>query len=244
MHTDDPITKTIEDAFVLAFHTRAIRGGKGERALFYKMMEELNAEHPTICRAVADLIPEFGSWRDVFVLADKFFGMTLCGVLLNLAATQLRNDSITKEGERISLCAKWAPREGKHGDGLARRLALLMFPDAPTTRMANYRHLVAGLNRRLSTVETLMSSGHWADIKPSAVPLRAGKLYKSAFLNIVKKGETVTSLRYPDNEDRMACRATFESYYARPCRSSDSLFMGDPQYDIIRERVRSTFLDI
>lgn len=223
--------QALEDAFVLAFHTRAVRGGKGERTLFNTLMEGLNAEHPAICRAVADLIPKFGSWRDVFVLAGEFLGTAFSGVLMNLAATQLRADAAiaadaSKAGESISLCAKWAPREGKHGDDLARRLAKLLTSGEDikaSVRMSNYRRLVAGLNRRLNTVETLMSSGHWKDIKPAAVPGRAGKLYTRAFLNLVnttKKDETLspadmTKLRHPDDADRMACRAAFEAHYAR-----------------------------
>jgi hypothetical protein len=220
----------LADAFVLAFHTRAVRGGKGERALFYTMLESLNAEHPTITRAVVDLIPEFGSWRDVFVLAKDFKGTQLCGALIKLAADQLRADAAAAEGESISLCAKWAPREGKHGDEMARKLALLLHQlgggaaDAkPAVRMANYRRLVAGLNRRLNTVETLMSSGHWANIKPAAVPGRAGKLYSRAFLNLVnttEKGQAVAigdinKLRHPDDAGRMACREAFLTHYAR-----------------------------
>ena len=223
-------TQALEDAFVIAFHTRAIRGGKGERALFNTLIEGLNAEHPAITRAVADLIPGFGSWRDVFVLAEEFKGTQLGGVLLKLAADQLRADAAKPEGESISLCAKWAPREGKHGDGQARSLALLLHQlgggvadTKPAVRMANYRRLVAGLNRRLSTVETLMSSGYWADIKPAAVPGRAGKLYTRAFLNLVnttEKGQTLTpadltKLRHPDDAGRMACREAFLTHYAR-----------------------------
>jgi hypothetical protein len=227
-------TQAFEDAFVLAFHTRAVRGGKGERALFQTLIEGLNAEYPTVVRAVADLIPEFGSWRDVFVLAEEFKGTQLGGALLKLAADQLRADAAKPDGESISLCAKWAPREGKHGDSQARSLALLLHQLSgdcaasaaaakPAVRMANYRRLVAGLNRRLATVETLMSSGHWADIKPAAVPGRAGKLYTRAFLNLVnttEKGqaltpENLTKLRHPDDADRMACRDTFTAHYAR-----------------------------
>lgn len=226
-------TQALEDAFVIAFHTRAVRGGKGERALFNTLIEGLNAEYPAIVRAVADLIPEFGSWRDVFVLAEEFKGTQLGGALIKLAVDQLCADAAKPEGESISLCAKWAPREGKHGDDMARRLALLLHQlggsaasdtaAKPAVRMANYRRLVAGLNRRLNTVETLMSSGHWADIKPATVPGRAGKLYTRAFLNLVnttEKGQTLAAadldkLRHPNDADRMACREAFVAHYAR-----------------------------
>jgi hypothetical protein len=264
--------RILEDVFVLAFHIRDVRGGKGERALFYTMLAGLNAEHPTIVCAIADLIPAFGSWRDVFVLVNNFIGCQFAGVLINLAATQLRADAnAAKEGENISLCAKWAPREGKRGDSMARRLSKLiqqqLTPDAeitPSARMSNYRRLISGLNCRLGTVETLMSAGHWSDINPVTVPERAGKLYKRAFLNLVNttmknevlKPTDMGRLRYPDDYDRMVCRATFMEYYAtsgitgqrqwqnespREITPYEALRqkLDDPRYIIIRERVRS-----
>ena len=94
-----------EDAFVLAFQTRDIRGGKGERALFQLLFATTMKVKPRLALAVLDLVPEYGCWRDLF-------SMDLPQVL-ELAANQLLDDA-KSEDKSISLCAKWAPREGKN----------------------------------------------------------------------------------------------------------------------------------
>lgn len=215
----------LEELAVLMFHVRAVRGGKGERALFDVMFRELWKSHRDLAIALAPLIPEYGSWADVSRLLMDW---RIRPVLYDMMARQLRADAAKPDGESISLAAKWAPREGKAGGDVAANLAHQMFPEMPThaTKMRAYRKLVAGLNRRLATMEVAMSEGRWASIKPEAVPGRAGKLYSRALLNLVgtnKAGEKIEvtatdCLRHPDDEDRMACRANFLQHFARARR--------------------------
>jgi hypothetical protein len=148
-----------------------------------------------------------------------------------LAADQLRKDEATEVGKSISLCAKWAPRESSVDSVRAHWLAAQLFPGVSpySARMKMYRKLVAGLNRRLDTVETHMCSGSWADIKPQSVPGRAGKLYGRALLNLTSTykegighhtlhGAEAKQLRRPDVKDRMECRAHFEEHFAAAAR--------------------------
>jgi hypothetical protein len=200
---------------VLMFHVRAVRGGKGERALFDVMFRELWRTHRDLAVALAELIPEYGSWADVSRLLMDW---RVRPVLYNMMARQLNEDAAKPEGESISLAAKWAPREGKAGGDVATNLAHQMFPELPThaQRMRAYRKLVAELNRRLATMEVPMSEGRWASIKPEAVPGRAGKLYSRALLNLAVTD--TERLRHPDDPDRMACRAHFLRHFARARR--------------------------
>ena len=78
-----------EDTFVLAFQTRDIRGGKGERALFQMMFATAMKVKPHLALAVLDLVPEYGCWRDVF-------SMHLPQVL-ELAAKQLLDDAKSED---------------------------------------------------------------------------------------------------------------------------------------------------
>ena len=200
----------LEDAVLLTFHARNVRGGKGERDVAATMLSHLWHLDEAAVRRVLSLWPKYGSWRDVFALMAAP-DAEVSSALLDLAVAQLEEDRGAAAGKSISLCAKWAPREhGSRDDKiLVSRLATRLFPDvaAHPSRMKAYRKLVAGLNKRLSTVETLMCAGHWADIRPVAVPGRAGKLYGRAFLNLEgKHGET---LRHPEDVDRMACRENF-----------------------------------
>jgi hypothetical protein len=212
----------------MAFHTRNVRGGKGERMLFYTLLQDLWFHRPALTRAVLPLVPKYGTWKDLFVLAagapEEF-----CNIVLDMTAKQLRADSEMEEGKSISLCAKWAPREDKRRD-LAVALAAALFPDVRSHpgRMKCYRKLVAGLNKRLATVETLMCGGAWANIKPGTVPGRAGKVYAKAFLNEAKGRSG--DLRHPYSQDRMACRSHFQEHFARAARGeatvkgADTLF--------------------
>ncbi|NDH69593.1 MAG: hypothetical protein EBY22_17205, partial [Gammaproteobacteria bacterium] len=56
----------LEDVFSLAFQTRDVRGGKGERDLFTHLWLALYKRVPDIASATLSLVPEYGYWRDVF----------------------------------------------------------------------------------------------------------------------------------------------------------------------------------
>jgi hypothetical protein len=196
-----------EDAFVLAFHSRNVRGGKGERDIFYELLAALSEVEPLITLELLPLVPEYGSWKDMFALASR--STILKERILDVAAVQLVRDSLKPPGESISLLGKWAPREHRAGDIMAASLAGRLFPGKPDARK-QYRKLVAGLNRRLDTVETHMCDHTWAAIKPATVPGRAGKLYAKAFLNIKDKD----TVRYADDPDRVSCADHFKEHFA------------------------------
>lgn len=235
-------TTSVADAFVLTFLARNVRGGKGERDLFKHMYLALNEVQPELARELVDLIPHYGSWRDVFELAPlKAHGNLnyLRHRVYRLAAEQLRVDEATEAGKSLSLCAKWAPRESSADKEKAQWLAAKLFPDVRpfSAQMKMYRKFVAGLNQRLDTVETHMCGGSWADINPQSVPGRAGKLYSRALLNLTstyKDGHHVTlgraakaDLRKPDDADRMACRENFEKHFAAAAQGSAKVHGAD-----------------
>jgi hypothetical protein len=56
------------DAFLLWANTRDVRGGKGERQLGHWLLISLASRFPETVVGVLQLIPEYGSWRDVFAL--------------------------------------------------------------------------------------------------------------------------------------------------------------------------------
>lgn len=259
----------VGDLCVLIFYTRAFRGNKGlgDRELFRRLFVLLYSVRPAVALAVAPLIPVYGSWHDVFLIA-LVAPAELRTALLKLAIAEMCNDRAIPDGEPISLCAKWAPREGKAFGWLAREMADLLtpYPHIPVaTRRAQYRRLVARLNQRLGTVETLMSAGRWADIAPESVPKRAKALYARAFLNVVNRAEAMERvragcvsqptdmIRRPNDPDRVACGERFAEYFSRPyprvgfgagvspvsATPTPTLadVLADPHYDSIRERV-------
>lgn len=217
----DPQDSVKRDLIVLAFQTRDIRGGKGERAVFHTIVERILTKLPSLTGYLLPLVPEYGSWKDIFTLAKNL--PSLRDEVFKVAAAQLKTDEVAVErGEtsKLSLVGKWAPREGNKDDALAREFAAYLSMDpvrCPKSRaaaMASYRRRVAALNRALKTVETFECSGRWDEIEPKRVPARARQLKLHAYLNekkpTLRGGEPV--LRHPDDAKRMACREHFQEY--------------------------------
>jgi hypothetical protein len=212
-------SQAFEDAFVMMFQTRNIRGGKGERDVFYEMFTYLYEREPVLVGTVLlDLIPKYGYWGDLVFLA-RDAPTEVRHLIADLFATQLRGED---KGEKsLSLCAKWSPREGKGGVheekqfNLVKDIANRLFPEMKLTdRLRAYRKLVSGLNKRLDTTEIKMCSGDWDIIEPKKVPGRNLALHKSAFLNETKHGV----LRHVENEKRMTCRVNFQEYFDQASR--------------------------
>ena len=214
-----------EDIVVMAFQTRDVRGGAGERELFYKMMTYLYDIQPLLCQSLLDLVPEYGSWDDMFTLANR---LPLKASILDIAVKQLlKDESEAASGGSISLLGKWAPREGRP---LATEFAHLLCPTGKHSQiMSAYRKRLSRLNAALNTVETLECSNRWDTIDPTQVPRSALRIKKLAYLNTTKGG----AVRKPNDEKRMACREHFLA-------SEPSAI--EPQhawrYDPVRERVR------
>ena len=209
--------KSIEDAVVLAFQTRDIRGGKGEKALFNQMWQCIYEKHPELAISLVPLIPEYGSWNDVVHFAAK----TPAEPFLDLLVKQILADeaafAANVEAPKLSLVSKWAPREGKQFDAVAKQLALRLSAHVPglqmSQRLATYRKRMAKLNSVLKTVETFECSNRWDEIDPTLVPGRAREIKKRAYLNETVKGRG--QLRHPMDEKRMTCREHFQTFFQK-----------------------------
>ena len=60
---DNPTPQTLEDLYVLTFHTRAIRGGKGEKKLFIDLYTALSQMNVDLTNDLMDIVANFGSWK-------------------------------------------------------------------------------------------------------------------------------------------------------------------------------------
>ena len=237
-------SRTIVLLVVLMFHVRNIRGGKGERDISFHMFKSLYNRNPDVMLTLLDLVPEYGCWGDLLTLSTNMKDARFQDAVMNLFATQLRKDLLQPDTD-LSLCAKWAPKEGKSNDALAKALAEKLFPKknevgAVPKQLRLYRKLVSSINARLKTVETFMAARKFAQITPSAVPGRAGKLYSRAYLNLVSTFQKhryskltrneLNEVRYPNDEDRVTCGENFRSHFAKAkegkakVHGSDTLF--------------------
>jgi Domain of unknown function (DUF2828) len=239
---DALVRKSVEecetDTFVLAFQTRDIRGGKGERELFNQMLNVLYELRPQLTLRLLALVPEYGCWRDLFAMAERRPWSS--ERVLQLATQQLQKDKLAVSANpesSISFCAKWAPREGKDTVA-AKELALSLFPAEPklSSRLKHYRQLVACLNRHLETTEIKMCARRFADIEPSEVPGLCLKKHIKAFLNEPLHGRH--GERH-DTTDRRLCRSHFQSHFAAAARGEAKVNGAETRYphDIIKSLV-------
>ena len=244
----------LADAVVMAFHARDVRGGKGERDLFRAMLRGVHEAKPSLAEALLDLVPEYGSWDDMFKLADD--APPLKPAVFAIAKAQLLADEaklVSAADTSISLLAKWAPREGKEGAALAREFAHYLYgrdrlgnaePLSASARgscdkivkhsaaMADYRRRLSKLNAHIKTVETFECARRWDEIEPARVPARARELKKAAYLNekLGRKKGLEPTLRVPDDPKRMACREHFQGFFAAAAEGKVKISGADTLY--------------
>ena len=204
------------DLFVLAFHTRWVRGGKGERKLFYDMMSVLAEKNRAEVLHVLKWVPEYGCWKDLLGIAERQQQEDMTETVCELFAGQLQKDweVFSKEGSRgkMSLAAKYAPRQKGHfsktmrADKKIARLWLLGgdekgVEEAKTENLSQmYRQRISALCKAIDVTEQKMCSGAWGDIDFKRMPGVCLDRNKRAFL---MEGKNKTASQ---NEDRMRCR--------------------------------------
>jgi hypothetical protein len=210
-------TSEFVDLVVLAFHTRDIREGKGERDLFYKMFTYLFSKNPDRLTKCLQLVPHYGSWLDLQKIHKISNEVSLNTEIVSLYGKQLLEDS--ERVNNLTLASKWAPREGKQWDSLAKLIAKSLYPSKDIRfSLKSYRKLISRLNKQLDTVEIKMchdSEGkhHFANIEPEKVPSRCLKIKRKAFHDLDKKGNVRTrSDSDPDREDRESCAKNFKEH--------------------------------
>jgi hypothetical protein len=227
--------KAYEHAAVLAFQTRDIRGGKGEREAFYKMFKNLWSYDVDLVASLMKLVPEYGGWMDIMHFKSDAMTPTVLQMTMNqMILDQLLEDTAALHSGKItelSLLAKWLPREGNKYDSMAKELALYIWEKDPPGRiasnyMSSYRKRVSALNRALKTVEVLECANRWDEIDPKMVPGRAREIKMAAYLNETK----YKTLRHPGNPGRMACRANFKSFFERAARGDVKINGADSIY--------------
>lgn len=193
------------DTFLLVFHLRDCRGGKGERELGRRAMTWLFVNYPYEFRRIMHLLPEYGRWDDLIELFPGTLNLTdldqvranyianvsdqhsltilrsLQSEVVQLVASQLRQDRTNMlSGKPCSLCAKWTPTEGDSQDrktGVFKTLANAIGVSARALRK-NYN---TPLRAYLKIVEGYICSGQWDKVDFNKVPSQAMKRLKKAF---------------------------------------------------------------
>ena len=217
---DDMMT----DLFVLTMQTRDCRGGKGERDMFYNMIMWLYQKYPDTVVRFLPLLGEYGYYKDFFRLIKLSNNVEFHDTILNIVAAQIKQDEMTINagGNKLSLCAKYCPREGKGcllNKTLFNKLVNKLYPDDGNYRSykqnkKQYRQLISKLSAILDVPEIKMCGKRFSELDFAKVPSLCTKKFSKAFLNEKVKGKVVeqptddlTGNRYPDDSDRVTCRA-------------------------------------
>jgi len=210
--------EALKDLCVLAFQTRDVRGGKGERAVAFEILKTL-VEHPQytlLTESLLELVPEYGSWRDLFVFAQSHAPLRIQDLVVEQLSKDLHSVS---QGKAVSLMAKYAPREDKFPEQF-KALANRMYPNEPkySRRCKMLRQSLSSLNKAAKTVEIQMCGKQFATIDPGHVPGRALQKYTKAFLN------ERSTYRYPEHyrpsqdQDRVECAEHFREHFAKAAK--------------------------
>lgn len=257
VETED--VKQIVDLFVLMFSTRNCRGGKGERDLFAHMFLSLYRHFPVTCRSLLSIVPSFGRWEDLILIAEKSSKMgTVSGCEFKDFSTYTpnRSERSTKEylkditlkelgkqigkdwkiqqagdtsTEKISLAAKWAPREG--GAFQKRNsMAYDAFVEAVLSEVAStsdehkekqVRKIVSSLTSALDVAEVKMCDGRYSEIDYTKIPSNSLNKFRKAHLN-----ELLPKDRKAVNAERGGLRRAGRGSFGRGTPSDPRLGRG------------------
>jgi len=166
--------------------------GKGEKFISQILMAYIKIRAPELYE---DLLPKFllyGYWKDVLIIAHiaRLYNSRISIIPeLNLFANTLKNDILItsntrgNENKGITLCAKWAPREGSHFDNKPLGFATALSKHMGMTKK-EYRQTISRLTKKLNVLECSLSLGKEDEIDfaklPSVAHLKNRKVFKRA----------------------------------------------------------------
>lgn len=235
----------IKDLFVLIFHKRYCRGGEGEKLLSYHLILETYNHYPEIICKLIKLLPLYGYYKDYFEIwkiicelkIDDHTRFSKYQSLISAIVSDIKDQLKKDTDDKISLLAKWMPRENSHYARLCywyvsslEKIDLVTYlasivhnviPDLKNVKgnkwyLMKYRKLISELSKKLNVSETLMCANKYSEIQYEKVASKAMKNYTKAFLNEKIKSTAPdcdeTGNRYPDNKDRVLARNNLKKF--------------------------------
>ena len=193
------VKESVSDAFLLAFHLRDCRGGKGERLLGRKALQWLGINYPLHFIKILQLVPIYGRWDDLFVLfphvvllnrMDNYLSTNvdieafknLQKMCVKLYASKLQDDiKSMKNGGQISLAAKWAPTENDKNDQQY-ELVDTLCAELGINKQIYRKQYISPLRKYTSIVENNLRTNTFHNIDYNKVPSVALTKYFKTFL--------------------------------------------------------------
>lgn len=173
----------------LICYTRDPRNGKGERDIFYMMMNYLKDQMPkTYYLNIKKMAIDYGRIDDLLMMEEyEIFA-------------EILKDDLKKE--KPSLAYKWAPREANNRHD-AMQIAEILFPFEKNKMMLYRKKILNVLNKKITTVENLMCANQWDKIKYEQVPSQAMKIYgRTRVREWVKNDKDAGGIFVEEIEDR------------------------------------------
>tara|TARA_B100000963_G_C22615309_1_gene667019 strand:- start:704 stop:2473 length:1770 start_codon:yes stop_codon:yes gene_type:complete len=231
-------------------HTRDIVSGKGEYELTYMMIYELHKYYPELAEQLFIEITKsstneqpLGSWKDFKYLANyiKTYegeNHVFIQFMINETLKQLNKDLsqfisqkwAEEHNSKISLLARWIPREKSQFGWLFKRLAEQFFNKYIVSAKENsiesakkkcytkFRKKINEMNKYLCTTQIYQCNGNWREIDINKVTSITMNKQNNALRNIDKKGNMRS-----DNEDRIKCANNFKEYLNNVAKGKTTL---------------------
>ena len=193
-------------AMKIAFWSRDVRGGAGERQIFRDILVHLEKLHPEVLEKAMPFVAEFGRWDDLLIFkTEKFKHM----------AYTLIGDALR---ERNGLAAKWMPRQGP--------IAVEIRNFYGMTPKQYRKSLVALTN----VVETKMCAKDWNSIEFGKLPSLASARYNKAFARNAQEAYSAYKARLVKGTDKVNASAVYPYDVIKTLRHGGESVVADAQW--------------
>lgn len=193
-------------AMKIAFWSRDVRGGAGERQIFRDILNHLEKHHPDVLEQALPFVPEFGRWDDMLIFKTERFK--------HLAYT-LIGDALR---DRNGLAAKWMPRQGP--------IAVEIRNFYGMTPKQYRKSLVALTN----VVEQKMCARDWNSIEFGKLPSLASARYNKAFSRNAAAAYQAYKARLTKGTDKVNASAVYPYDVIKTLRAGGESVVADAQW--------------
>lgn len=164
-------------------YLRDINGGLGERSSYRLILNEIANNVPELIFALlqSKQLQVLGRFDDLVYVWDTTKNKDSKNYIFNYLKYQLSEDILhDKNGESVSLLAKWLPSENTTSRK-TRQLAT-RFRKALEMSSKSYRRMLSTLRKNIDVVERKMSNNQWGEINYQGVTSKANLIYRNAFM--------------------------------------------------------------
>jgi hypothetical protein len=160
-----------------------------------------------------------GSWKDLKQLANYLkennieIYNPIYDIIFSIMCKQLKSDNENYQKmnySKISLCAKWMPREKSKYKWMVNFIVSKLFPSYNSNYyhvLKQYRVILSKLNHLLDTTEIHLCNNKWGNINfnnvnNSTINLYSNKLFKNLHNNIISDDKIICSIKFMDHKHK------------------------------------------